>query len=65
MSTYVTLSLVQQSGICLANCLNKNNDNFTIDIILTSKTNNSHGGVAMRGELLLLRMPQPQMEARV
>ena len=33
--------------------------------ILTSKTNNSHGGVAMRGELLLLRMPQPQMEARV
>ena len=33
--------------------------------ILTSKTNNSHGGVAMRGELLLLRIPQPQMEARV
>ena len=33
--------------------------------ILTSKPNNSHGGIAVRGELLLLRMPQPQMEARV
>ena len=28
-------------------------------------SNNSHGGIAVRGELLLLRMPQPQMEARV
>ena len=33
--------------------------------ILTRMTNNAHGGIAVRGELLLLRMPQPQMEARV